>query len=75
MSFDLRISYPLGALLCHFTISYLVNTVANILHLHRHSSLRDRGRERDSLLKLLRLLLGLLGVGDDEVDGILRLLQ
>lgn len=32
-------------------------------------------RGGDSLLLLLRLLLGLLGVGDDEVNGIFGLLQ
>lgn len=43
--------------------------------LHFHGGHRHLAHGGDSLLLLLRLLLGLLGVGDDEVNGIFGLLQ
>lgn len=42
---------------------------------HHFCESSDKDVHSDSLLQLLGLLLGLLGIRDDEVDGIFRLLQ
>lgn len=68
MCFDVHMVNLLRALLHHFTISRL-------LHAQPQTPPPAPGSLRHSLLHLLRLLLSLLRVGDDEVDGIFRLLQ